>query len=78
MSGPTIFSRRKFLQQTGALSAVSLAGSLDLMGLSSASAQSAGATIEAIGGCTIGYSDTFTVASPRWITRSSAPTSRFT
>jgi|SRR5687768_6459061 len=39
MSGPTIFSRRKFLQQTGALSALSLAGSLDMMGLSSASAQ---------------------------------------
>ena len=26
MSGPTIFSRRKFLQQTGALSALTLAG----------------------------------------------------
>jgi len=39
MSGPTIFSRRKFLQRTGALSALSLAGSLDMMGLSSASAQ---------------------------------------
>ena len=40
MSGPTIFSRRKFLQQTGALSALSLAGSLDMLGLSSAAAQS--------------------------------------
>lgn len=39
MSGPTIFSRRKFLQQTGALSALSLAGSLDMIGLSSAAAQ---------------------------------------
>ena len=39
MSGPTIFSRRKFLQQTGALSALSLAGSLDMLGLASASAQ---------------------------------------
>ena len=41
MSGPTIFSRRKFLQQTGAFSALSLAGSLDLLGLSSAAAQTA-------------------------------------
>lgn len=41
MSGPTIFSRRKFLQQTGALSALSLAGSLDMLGLSSAAAQAA-------------------------------------
>ena len=39
MSGPTIFSRRKFLQQTGALSALSLAGSLDMLGMSSAAAQ---------------------------------------
>ncbi|HVF64530.1 MAG TPA: DUF1501 domain-containing protein, partial [Casimicrobiaceae bacterium] len=39
MSGPTIFSRRKFLTQTGAMSALSLAGSLDMLGLSSASAQ---------------------------------------
>jgi uncharacterized protein (DUF1501 family) len=42
MSGPTIFSRRKFLQQTGALSALSLAGSLDMLGLASASAQAPG------------------------------------
>jgi uncharacterized protein (DUF1501 family) len=41
MSGPTIFSRRKFLQQSGALSAISLAGSLDMLGLSSAAAQTA-------------------------------------
>lgn len=41
MSGPTIFSRRKFLQQSGALSALSLAGSLDTLGLSSAAAQTA-------------------------------------
>ena len=41
MSGPTIFSRRKFLQQSGALSALSLAGSLDMLGLSSAAAQTA-------------------------------------
>jgi uncharacterized protein (DUF1501 family) len=41
MSRPTIFSRRKFLQQTGALSAISLAGSLDMLGLSSAAAQTA-------------------------------------
>jgi uncharacterized protein (DUF1501 family) len=41
MSGPTIFSRRKFLQQSGALSAMSLAGSLDMLGLSSAAAQTA-------------------------------------
>lgn len=39
MSGPTIFSRRKFLQQTGALSALTLAGNLDMLGLSSAAAQ---------------------------------------
>ena len=41
MSGRTIFPRRRFLQQTGALSALSLAGSLDLFGLSSAVAQTA-------------------------------------
>ena len=40
MSGPTIISRRRFLQQSGALSALSLAGNLDMLGLSSASAQS--------------------------------------
>jgi uncharacterized protein (DUF1501 family) len=39
MSGPMIFTRRRFLQQAGAFSALSLAGSLDLLGLSSASAQ---------------------------------------
>jgi uncharacterized protein (DUF1501 family) len=40
MSGPMIFSRRRFLQQTGAFSALSLAGSLDMLGLGSAAAQS--------------------------------------
>ena len=34
-----IFSRRRFLQQTGAFSALSLAGSLDMLGLAGASAQ---------------------------------------
>ncbi len=40
MSAPMFFSRRRFLRQAGAFSALSLAGSLDLLGLSSASAQS--------------------------------------
>lgn len=35
-----VFTRRRFLQQAGACSALSLAGSLDLLGLSSAAAQS--------------------------------------
>lgn len=39
MSAPFVFSRRRFLQQTGAFSALQLAGSLDLLGLSSAAAQ---------------------------------------
>lgn len=39
MSGPMIFSRRRFLQQTGAFSALSLAGSLDMLGLAGAVAQ---------------------------------------
>lgn len=39
MSAPTVFARRRFLRQAGAFSALSLAGSLDTLGLSSASAQ---------------------------------------
>ena len=39
MSGPTIFSRRRFLQQAGAFSALELAGSLDMLGLAGAAAQ---------------------------------------
>ena len=39
MSGPMIFSHRRFLQQTGAFSALSLAGSLDMLGLAGADAQ---------------------------------------
>jgi len=39
MSGPFIFSRRNFLRQAGAFSALSLAASMDKLGLSSASAQ---------------------------------------
>jgi uncharacterized protein (DUF1501 family) len=42
MSGPMILSRRRFLRQAGGLSALSLAGSLDLLGLSSAAAQTTG------------------------------------
>jgi len=42
MSGPMILSRRRFLRQAGGLSALSLAGSLDQLGLSSAAAQSGG------------------------------------
>ncbi|MDH5287062.1 MAG: DUF1501 domain-containing protein [Betaproteobacteria bacterium] len=42
MSGPMTFSRRRFLRQAGGLSALSLAGSLDLLGLSSAAAQTGG------------------------------------
>ena len=40
MKTPIVFTRRRFLRQAGAFSALSLAGSLDLLGLSSASAQS--------------------------------------
>ena len=39
MSGPYIFSRRRFLQYTGGFSALSLAASMDKLGLASASAQ---------------------------------------
>ena len=42
MSGPFIFSRRRFLQYTGGFSALSLAASLDKLGLASASAQAPG------------------------------------
>ena len=42
MSGPFVFSRRRFLQTTGGISALSLAGSMDKLGLSSAAAQSGG------------------------------------
>ena len=38
MSGPFIFSRRRFLQSTGGLSALTLAASMDKLGLSSAAA----------------------------------------
>jgi len=39
MTGPLVFSRRRFLQQAGAFSALSVAASLDKIGLSAASAQ---------------------------------------
>lgn len=39
MKAPMVFTRRRFLQQAGAFSALQLAGSLDLLGLSSAAAQ---------------------------------------
>jgi uncharacterized protein (DUF1501 family) len=42
MSGPFIFSRRRFLQYTGGFSALSLAASMDKLGLASASAQPGG------------------------------------
>ena len=42
MSGPFVFPRRRFLQQTGAFGAFALAQSLDKLGLSAASAQSPG------------------------------------
>jgi uncharacterized protein (DUF1501 family) len=42
MSGPFVFSRRRFLQQTGAFGAFALAQSLDKLGLSAASAQTPG------------------------------------
>ena len=42
MSGPFIFSRRQFLQQTGGFSALSLAASMDKLGLASAAAQAPG------------------------------------
>src|SRR5438105_3035112 len=41
MSGPMIYTRRRFLQQAGALSAFSLASTLDSFGISAASAQGA-------------------------------------
>jgi len=39
MSAPFVFSRRRFLQQTGGLSALTLAASMDKFGISSAAAQ---------------------------------------
>src|SRR5262249_23121238 len=42
MSAPFVFSRRRFLQQAGGLSALTLAASMDKLGLSSAAAQAAG------------------------------------
>jgi uncharacterized protein (DUF1501 family) len=41
MSGPFVFSRRRFLQQSGAFGALALAQSLPALGLSAASAQAA-------------------------------------
>jgi uncharacterized protein (DUF1501 family) len=42
MSGPFVFSRRRFLQQSGAFGAFALAQPMDKLGLSAASAQSPG------------------------------------
>ncbi len=42
MSAPFVFSRRRFLQQTGGLSALTLAASMDKFGISSAAAQAPG------------------------------------
>ncbi len=42
MSGPFVFSRRRFLQQTGGLSALTLAASMDKLGLASAAAAAPG------------------------------------
>ena len=42
MSGPFVFSRRRFLQTTGGFSALSLAASMDKLGLASAAAQAPG------------------------------------
>lgn len=42
MSGPFIYSRRRFLQQAGGFSALALAASMDKLGLSSAAAQAPG------------------------------------
>ncbi len=42
MSGPFVFSRRKFLQTAGGFSALSLAASMDKLGLASAAAQATG------------------------------------
>jgi uncharacterized protein (DUF1501 family) len=42
MSGPFIFSRRRFLQTAGGFSALSLAASMDKLGLASAAAQAPG------------------------------------
>ncbi len=41
MSAPTIYTRRRFLREAGALSALSLASTLDSFGISAASAQGA-------------------------------------
>jgi uncharacterized protein (DUF1501 family) len=42
MSGPMIFTRRRFLQQTGALGALAMASSMERLGLASAAAQAPG------------------------------------
>src|SRR5689334_15642713 len=42
MSAPFVFSRRRFLQQAGGVSALTLAASMDKLGLSSAAAQASG------------------------------------
>ena len=42
MSGPFVFSRRRFLQTAGGFSALSLAASMDKLGLASAAAQASG------------------------------------
>ena len=42
MSGPFVFSRRRFLQTAGGFSALSLAASMDKLGLASAAAQAPG------------------------------------
>jgi len=42
MSGPFVFSRRRFLQTAGGFSALSLAASMDRLGLASAAAQAPG------------------------------------
>ncbi len=42
MSAPFVFSRRRFLQQAGGISALTLAASMDKVGLSSAAAQAPG------------------------------------
>ena len=39
MSGPFVFSRRKFMQTAGGFSALSLAASMDRLGLASAAAR---------------------------------------
>ena len=42
MSGPFVFSRRRFLQSAGGISALTLAASMDKLGLASAAAQGGG------------------------------------